>query len=84
MNVETFLKNRGINFEVLPHRTTHTASRTAQILHVPGRSFAKTVVLHVDGRTMLAVVPADRFDDMNMVRREFHVADVHITEERAW
>jgi Ala-tRNA(Pro) deacylase len=81
MNVESFLRSRGVDFDVLPHRTEFTASRTAQALHVPGAHFAKTVVLKVDNRPVLAVVPANRHVDIDSVRRELHAQTVQLARE---
>ena len=49
------------------HRPAFTAQELAQVDHVPGREFAKTVVLKADERMVLAVLPADqviRFDKL--------------------
>ena len=46
MKLDEFLASRGIAFERLPHRPAYTASRMAQILHVPGKDVAKTVLLY--------------------------------------
>ncbi len=81
MNVESFLKHRGVPFDMLPHRTEYTASRTAQALHVPGGNFAKTVVLQVDGHPVLAVLQATRSVSIPKVREALDARDVHLAEE---
>lgn len=60
MNVEQYLKQQHVPFDVLPHSTTYSAQRTAGALHVPGENLAKTVVLQADDRYVLAVLPATR------------------------
>jgi Ala-tRNA(Pro) deacylase len=69
MNVEAFLKDRGVPFDTLPHRTEYTASRTAQALHVPGRNFAKTVVVQADNHPVLAVVQATRWLNLGRLQQ---------------
>lgn len=81
MNVESFLKNRGVPFEMLPHRTEYTASRTAQALHVPGDLFAKTVVLSVDGRPVLAVLQATHSVNLPNLKRLLGARDMHLASE---
>jgi Ala-tRNA(Pro) deacylase len=56
------------------HRRIHpfaiTAEETAQVAHVPGKQFAKTVILRADHRLIMAVLPADRsirFDKLQAV-----------------
>lgn len=81
MNVESFLKNRGVPFDMLPHRTEFSASRTAQVLHVPGGNFAKTVVLHVDGHPVMAVLQATHSVSLPNVRQALGARDVHLAAE---
>jgi Ala-tRNA(Pro) deacylase len=81
MNIESFLRNRGIDFDVLPHNKEYTASHTAQALHVPGGHFAKTVVLKADDRPVMTVVPANRLVNIELVRQELGAADVHLADE---
>ena len=53
------LKDAGIEFELLPHRRTMTATSEARALGVLGQTVAKTVIAHDDeGACVRAVVPA--------------------------
>lgn len=81
MNVETLLKNRGVDFDTLPHRTEYTASRTAGSVNVPQSHFAKTVVVTADGRPVLVVIPADRYVNLHLVRRELGARQIRLTNE---
>lgn len=56
MDVKEYLKQQQVPFDVLPHPRTETAVGTANALDVPKENFAKTVVLMVDGRPVIAVV----------------------------
>jgi Ala-tRNA(Pro) deacylase len=76
MNVEKFLKDQAVPFEMLSHRPAYTASRTAESLHVPGANFAKSVVLKVNDRPVLAVLPASR--SVNMPNAEKALGADHI------
>jgi Ala-tRNA(Pro) deacylase len=58
MNVQQFLQNEHVPFDVLPHRSTHTAKSLAKSLDVPGDNVAKSVLLKVDGEFILGVLPA--------------------------
>jgi Ala-tRNA(Pro) deacylase len=65
MNLHTYLLDRNVDFDVIPHRETHDAQRMAQAVHVPGREVAKTVLLRANGgyTYILAVLPADKLID---------------------
>ena len=53
-----FLTARHSQYEVLPHPRTGASAATAQVAHVPGRRFAKAVVVEDDAGYMLAVLPS--------------------------
>jgi Ala-tRNA(Pro) deacylase len=52
------LRERGLEFELLPHRRTLTAAAEARALGVLPQETAKTVIAKADGRCVRAVVPA--------------------------
>ena len=62
MNVQQFLNERHVAFDVLAHRATYDAQRMAQAVDVPGREVAKTVLLRCPGGHdyAVAVLPATR------------------------
>lgn len=70
MKLEQFLTEKQVSFEVLPHRPAYTANRVAQLLHVPGKEMAKTVVLRGDHGYILAVLPATCRVDIEEIRQE--------------
>src|SRR5574341_1415327 len=53
-----FLNARHSEYEVLPHPRTGGSAATAEAAHVPGRRFAKAVVVEDNAGYMLAVVPS--------------------------
>lgn len=53
-----FLDSNSVKYEVGVHEPTTDASRTAQAAHVPGREFAKTVIVKADGKLFMAVLPS--------------------------
>jgi len=56
--LDEFLKDAHIPFTPLHHPATFSAERGAAVCHVPGRSWAKTVVCLADDEPVAAVVPA--------------------------
>jgi len=58
-----FLEESKIPFKADTHPEVYTAQQAAQAAHVPGRAFAKAVIVNVDGTLRMAVLPAtDRVD----------------------
>jgi Ala-tRNA(Pro) deacylase len=83
MNVCKFLEERGVNFEVLPHQAAYDAQHLAQVLHVPGREFAKTVLLRANHRYgyIVAVLPATRQIDFAKLSRQMCGCEVELASE---
>lgn len=63
-----FLDSHGIKYAVLPHSHAVTAQQIAASAHIPGKELAKTVVVRLDGKTVLAVVPASQKVDFDLLR----------------
>lgn len=56
--VDTFLTEAGVNYEIIAHERTESASRTAQASHVSGSQVAKAVILHDGERYLMGVIPS--------------------------
>jgi len=69
--LERYLESRHVDYELVSHAATGSASETAQAAHVSGDRIAKTVVLR-DGDQgdgyLLAVVPASHHLSLEMLR----------------
>ena len=81
MKIDEFLTNQGVAFERLHHRPAYTANRTAQVLHVPGREVAKTVLLRAGKGYALAVLPATHRVDLERVSQDLGGERVELASE---
>ena len=81
-NVKEFLKANGVSHIVIPHPLAFTATSVAGAAHIPGKEMAKTVVVNLDGRPALAVLPADRKVDLERLRRSTGATTIELTNER--
>lgn len=75
------LEQRGVDFEVLPHETSPTATAEAHALGVDVRTVVKTVVLDVRTGHAFAVIPADRQVDLDAVRDALDSRHVALASE---
>ena len=68
MKVPEFLKERHVDFDLIPHRDTYDAQRMAATIHVTGREVAKTVLLRADRgyAFVVAVLPANKSVDFEL------------------
>ncbi|MFP3915423.1 MAG: aminoacyl-tRNA deacylase, partial [Actinomycetota bacterium] len=68
-------------YETHSHATTYTTAQTAQVEHVPGAQMAKVVLLDVDDRLVMAVVPGDRMVDLDKARSALGASSVLLAGE---
>jgi Ala-tRNA(Pro) deacylase len=81
MNLQTFLSEHHARFQTLEHPKTFSAQHMAHALHVPGDNIAKTVVLKVDGRYVLAVLQATHNVDLPLAREALQAESVKLALE---
>ncbi len=79
--LERLLEESGVEFDVIDHPLAFTAQEEAAASHVPGRHWAKTVAVLIDGEPAIAVVPATRRLDTDKLSRVAGTQDVQIAHE---
>ncbi len=80
-NVASYLDEYKVPYEVIHHRRDYSAQKTAADTHTPGKAFAKTVILAVDKKLCMFVLPANYKIDFEKVRRELGAKDVRLATE---
>jgi len=55
-----YLDVNGIKYVSIIHSPAYTAQEVAQSVHMPGRELAKVVIIELDGKMAMAVLPATR------------------------
>jgi len=66
--LKRFLDDNGIKFVSIQHSAAYTAQEIAALAHIPGELMAKTVMVKVDGKMAMAVVPASHQIDFDRLR----------------
>jgi Ala-tRNA(Pro) deacylase len=82
MNLDEVLTQRHVPHERLHHRPTYTANRMAQVLHVPGKEVAKSVLLRSGQGYVLAVLPATHYVDLERLRAELGEERLEMASEK--
>jgi Ala-tRNA(Pro) deacylase len=62
-----FLDRNRVKYVVISHSPAHTAQEVAASAHIPGRAMAKTVIVKLDGRLAMAVLPASEMIDLDLL-----------------
>ncbi len=56
--LKSFLDGNAVKYVMVKHSPAYTAQELAALAHVPGKEWAKTVMVKLDGKVAMAVVPA--------------------------
>lgn len=76
-----FLDKNRIKYLVISHSVAYTAQGIAALTHTPGKELAKTVILSIDGRLAMAVVPASFKVDLLRLRKHLRADSVELASE---
>ena len=79
--LHNFLDERHASYETVTHDRTVTSQQTASAAHIGQRHFAKTVMLLVDGKLSMLVMPAAFRADLNRLSRALGGRDVQLAHE---
>ena len=80
--LKDFLDRENIKYVNLYHSIAYTAQEIAASVHVKGREMAKTVVVKLDGRMAMAVLPASHQVDFERLRRASGSQDARLATEQ--
>ena len=76
-----FLDANGVKYVCISHSKAFTAMEVAASAHVQGREMAKTVIVKLDGKLAMAVLPATRKVDIERLRRGAQAETAELANE---
>jgi len=76
-----YLDAHKLKYVLIQHSLAYTAREVAVSAHIPFREVAKTVVLSIDKKHLLAVLPATEMVDLNALRSAIGATTVRLTSE---
>lgn len=76
-----YLEQAHVAYQTHKHPTAFTALEVAERAHVKGRSLAKTVIVKVDGRLAMIVMPATHIINMQTLPVEMNCEDLELALE---
>ena len=65
--LKEYLDGQKVKYESLAHYETYTSQETAQSAHISGRELAKTVMVKINGKMAMAVLPAPQKIDFALL-----------------
>lgn len=80
-SIRAFLDENDVSYVIVQHSAAYTAPETAESVHVPGRVFAKSVMVRLDGRLAVVVVPATQQVDLAELAEATGAGQAELAEE---
>ena len=65
--LKSYLDENKVKYITIKHSSVYTAQEIAAFAHIPGKDLAKTVIIKINGKMAMAVLPASykvSFDDL--------------------
>lgn len=82
MSVLEYLNENHLKYRVSEHKPVYTADQLATVENVSPRQVAKSVVVKVQGRYVVCVLPADRKIDIYALQKHFDADSVELAGEK--
>ena len=76
-----YLNKYEIKYVSVAHSPAYTAQEIAARVHIKGKKLAKTVMVVVDGKMAMAVLPASRKVDFDYFRKEIGADNIGLAAE---
>jgi len=80
--LKSFLDENKIKYVSIQHSSAYTAQEIAAIAHIPGKDLAKTVIIKIDGKMAMAVLPASFKVSFDNLKDTLGVKEVRLAYEQ--
>lgn len=79
--LKEYLDQNGIKYQVITHSQAYTAQEIAASAHIPGGEMAKVVLVKIDGKMSMTVLPASHFVDLPRIKEIAGAQFVELAKE---
>lgn len=80
--LKEFLDTNTIKYVTISHSTAYTAQEVAATSHTPGKELAKTVMIKVNGKMSMAVLPSSFQIDFTLLKNAIGAQIIELAEEQ--
>ncbi|ASB49617.1 aminoacyl-tRNA deacylase [Alkalitalea saponilacus] len=79
--LKNYLDKHGIRYLTISHSKAYTMQKIAALTHISGNEIAKTVMVKVDGKMVMAVLPASTRINFSAFKEYFDATEVRLALE---
>ena len=76
-----YLDQNNIKYQLINHSAAFTSQEIAASAHIPGREMAKVVMIKVDNKLEMAVLPASHTADLKRIKEVRQAHNVELAQE---
>jgi Ala-tRNA(Pro) deacylase len=80
--LKEFLDANKVKYVSIQHSSAYTAQEIAASAHIPGQDIAKTVIVKIDGKIAMAVLPASYKINFDNLKDSLGVKDIRLAYEQ--
>jgi len=80
-NLTEYLDGHNVEYVVISHSPAFTAQGIAGLVHISGKELAKTVIVKLDGKLAMAVLPAKFHVDLEALQRAANAKAAQLASE---
>jgi Ala-tRNA(Pro) deacylase len=80
--LKKFLDENKVKYVSVKHSSAYTAQEIAASAHIPGKEVAKTVIVKIDGKMAMAVLPASHKVSFDHLKDALGVNDIRLAYEQ--
>lgn len=79
--LKALLDSNNVKYVTIKHSTAYTAQEIAARAHIPGHALAKTVIIKIDGKMAMAVLPATSKVELPLLKQVSGAKKVELASE---
>ncbi|MBN2412507.1 YbaK/EbsC family protein [candidate division KSB1 bacterium] len=79
--LKKYLDDNNIKYIIIRHSPAFTAQEVAGMAHIPGKDMAKTVIVSIQGKMAMVVIPASLKIDFSLLKKVTGVNDIELATE---
>jgi Ala-tRNA(Pro) deacylase len=80
--LQEFLDSHQVKYSTIKHSPAYTAQEIAAVTHIPGEELAKSIIVKLDGKMVMAVLPASHRINFNRLKQVTRANTVELASER--
>ncbi len=80
--LKEYLDKNNIKYLIIQHSLAYTTPEIAALAHIPGKELAKTVIIKIDGKMAMAVLPASYRVDFDNFKQALGAKKIEMATEK--